>query len=264
MFRKLVCIAVAAAAMTACDKSKSRSTTKSGVEYTFHKGDTTGKKAKMGDIITLEYAMRNSKDSVLRSTAQLPERTTQFKMEPAPYPGSWQDGLSMVSEGDSVTFFEVVKHTVRIAKIQNQADLMKEQETSSIKQKDVDAKLIADYVAKNNLSNVQKTASGLNYIITQPGTGKQAGASDTVSVHYTLKTLDGKAIESSRDRGQPFPFTLGQRQVIPGWDEGIALLKKGGKATLIVPSGLAYGPNASGPIAANSVLLFDVELVDVK
>ena len=85
-----------------------------------------------------------------------------------------------------------------------------------------------------------------------------------MSVHYTLKTLDGKAIESSRDRGQPFPFTLGQRQVIPGWDEGIALLKKGGKATLIVPSGLAYGPNASGPIAANSVLLFDVELVDVK
>ncbi|MBC7922066.1 MAG: FKBP-type peptidyl-prolyl cis-trans isomerase [Ferruginibacter sp.] len=262
MFRKLVCIAVAAVGMTACNKS--RSTTKNGVEYVFHKGDTTGKKAKMGDIVTLEYAMRNSKDSILQSTAQLANRVTQYKMAPPPYPGSWQDGLAMVSEGDSVTFFEVVKHTVRIAKIQNQADLMKEQENSSLKQKEVDAKLIADYVAKNKLSNVQQTASGLNYLITQPGTGKQAQANDTVSVHYTLKTLDGKAIESSRERGQPFPFTLGQRQVIPGWDEGIALMKEGGKATLIVPSGLAYGPSASGPIAANSVLLFDVELVDVK
>jgi peptidylprolyl isomerase len=111
---------------------------------------------------------------------------------------------------------------------------------------------------------IMKTASGLEYIEVEPGTGPQAEAGKTVSVHYTGKFQDGKVFDSSVSRG-PITFALGQGRVIKGWDEGISLMKVGGKAQLIVPPNLAYGERgAGGVIPPNSTLVFDVELVDVK
>ena len=110
-----------------------------------------------------------------------------------------------------------------------------------------------------------KTASGLEYIEVEPGTGIEAEAGKTVSVHYTGKFQDGQVFDSSISRGEPITFQLGKGKVIKGWDEGIALMKVGGKAQLIIPPDLAYGERgAGGVIPPNSTLLFDVELVDVK
>lgn len=110
-----------------------------------------------------------------------------------------------------------------------------------------------------------KTSSGLEYIETEAGTGAQAEAGKTVSVHYTGKLQDGKVFDSSVPRGDPITFQLGKGKVIKGWDEGIALMKVGGKAQLIVPPDLAYGERgAGGVIPPNATLVFDVELVDVK
>jgi FKBP-type peptidyl-prolyl cis-trans isomerase len=110
-----------------------------------------------------------------------------------------------------------------------------------------------------------KTASGLDYIEVEAGTGAQAAAGKTVSVHYTGKFQDGKVFDSSIPRGEALTFRLGVGQVIKGWDEGIALMKVGGKAQLIIPSELAYGERgASGVIPPNATLVFDVELVAVK
>ena len=109
-----------------------------------------------------------------------------------------------------------------------------------------------------------KTASGLEYKETEVGTGAQAMAGKTVKVHYTGKFPHGKVFDSSVSRGEPLEFVLGQGRVIKGWDEGIALMKVGGKAVLTIPPHLAYGERgAGGVIPPNAIWVFDVELVEV-
>jgi FKBP-type peptidyl-prolyl cis-trans isomerase len=100
---------------------------------------------------------------------------------------------------------------------------------------------------------------------TQVGTGAEAVAGKTVTVHYTGTLQDGKKFDSSLDRGQPFRFQLGAGQVISGWDKGIVGMKVGGKRKLSIPSDMAYGESGRPPvIPPNSPLFFDVELLNVE
>lgn len=106
------------------------------------------------------------------------------------------------------------------------------------------------------------TDSGLKYVVVQEGTGETPKPGDLVKVHYTGTLQDGTKFDSSIERGEPIEFVLGRGQVIPGWDEGIGLMKVGGKAKLIIPPDLAYGESgAGGVIPPNATLNFDVELV---
>jgi FKBP-type peptidyl-prolyl cis-trans isomerase FkpA len=106
---------------------------------------------------------------------------------------------------------------------------------------------------------------GLTFTDDQVGTGAEAQAGKTVSVHYTGWLTDGTKFDSSRDRNQPFSFPLGRGQVIKGWDEGVAGMKVGGKRTLTIPPDLGYGARgAGGVIPPNATLKFEVELLDVK
>ncbi len=129
-----------------------------------------------------------------------------------------------------------------------------------------DEVILQEYLKKNNLTNAKKTPGGVYYIITQPGTGSTPKAGQTVSLQYRGTLLSGKEFDSSaKHGGQPFSYATGRGQVIPGWDEGVAVLNKGTKATLLIPSSLAYGERGAGAdVPANSPLRFDVELVDIK
>lgn len=113
---------------------------------------------------------------------------------------------------------------------------------------------------------VQVTASGLQYIVLKEGSGKQATPTSDVVAHYHGTTPAGEVFDSSVDRGEPVPFNLGQ--VIPGWTEGVSLMKAGAKYKFFIPQELAYGANApgggQGAIKPFMPLVFEVELLEVK
>jgi FKBP-type peptidyl-prolyl cis-trans isomerase len=119
-------------------------------------------------------------------------------------------------------------------------------------------------------NQVTEMPDGLKYTDTKTGDGTVAKSGSKVSVHYTGWLSDngakGKKFDSSVDRGQPFQFTLGAKQVIAGWDEGVAGMKVGGKRTLIIPPELGYGEGGGGGgvIPPNATLIFDVELLQVQ
>ncbi len=116
---------------------------------------------------------------------------------------------------------------------------------------------------EDQVKGMEKTDSGLYYKINREGSGSHPAVGDNVKVHYRGMLLDGTVFDSSYQRNEPIGFALGKGQVIPGWDEGIALLNKGAAAKLVIPSALAYGSaGAGGVIPPNATLIFEVELVD--
>ncbi len=116
---------------------------------------------------------------------------------------------------------------------------------------------------QNNKKNpkVKETASGLQYEVLKEGTGVKPSAADKVKVHYHGTLIDGTVFDSSVERGEPIVFEL--NKVIPGWTEGLQLMKVGSKYRLYIPSELGYGDRQAGKIPPYSVLIFDVELLDV-
>ena len=114
------------------------------------------------------------------------------------------------------------------------------------------------------MSDATTTPSGLKYVDEVVGDGDAPSKGQKVRVHYTGTLTSGKKFDSSRDRGQPFEFTIGIGQVIKGWDEGVASMRVGGKRQLIIPAALGYGARGAPPaIPPDAELLFDVELLAV-
>lgn len=173
--------------------------------------------------------------------------------------------------GQMVPPFTTLLYDLELTDIMTKAQFekekaQKEKEAAEVKEKAKREELtnLQKYIQTNKIS-VTPTSTGLYYIETKKGTGEQATAGKTVQVHYTGTLLNGTKFDSSFDRDKPFEFVLGQGQVIPGWEEGISMMKEGGKAKLIIPSKLGYGENGQGSrIPPSATLIFEVELIDVK
>lgn len=169
---------------------------------------------------------------------------------------------------------------VKLLKVTSKEDAMKEQQKRMEEQrvmmelrKNEEGKTLTNYLETNKITTAP-TASGLIYVESKKGNGKKPSAGSMVKVNYTGMLLDGTIFDTSveatakaaglydeRRPYEPFEFALGTGQVIPGWDEGIALMSAGSKGKLIIPSSLAYGEQGGGPIPPFSSLVFEVELV---
>lgn len=124
----------------------------------------------------------------------------------------------------------------------------------------IDQKIIEDYIAEHEITGAQSTASGLYYVIQNPGSTNHPNLKSVILVNYKGYLTDGKIFDSSYKGGKPADMALSA--MIAGWKEGLQFIGAGGKIQLFVPSALGYGSDARSTIPANSVLIFDIELVD--
>ncbi len=295
MFKRIIPFALLGAfafSFQACKNSGGFKTTESGLEYNIVKDEKEGASPKEGDIIEMHMHIRYKDDNLdttlFDSRVMNNNMPIQFPLPAPSFKGDVAEGFMMMTAGDSAVFRiaidtlqsagaqiapfmkkgEKIQYNVVLVSVKSQQQLMQEQEEHAAKQSQVDEKLLQEYFTSNKI-NATRTGSGLYYLIEKEGTGKNPAPGQAVTVRYTGRTMDGNIFDSNIEpgvgSGEPFTFMVGRGQVIPGWDEGVSLLKKGTKAKLFIPSTLAYGQSSPSPaIPPNSVLIFDIEVLNIE
>ncbi len=286
----LVVVVMIAIVLIACDSgSKDESGysyTESGLAYNFYIENEDARMPEIGEVLSIRMTY-GTDDSIFFNTDMAPEKVMKLPLNEPEYEGDLYEALGMMHVGDSAGFLiaadsfflrtarfpqvppfasevENLTFNIKLENIQSEQEVTQEYEQKLQElqmQEDLD---LEAYLLENEIE-VEPTETGLIYINETQGGGQKPDVGDKVKVHYTGKLLDGTKFDSSVDRGQPFEFVLGQGQVIRGWDEGIALMREGGEATLIVPSDLGYGDRGAGQgqIPPYATLIFEVELLEV-
>ncbi len=233
--------------------------TASGLEYTItEKG--TGKKPQVGDKVVVHYTGKLLNDTVFDSSKKHGQPFS-FKLGAGQVIKGWDEAFQLLQVGDKATIKfgpELGYGAQNMGSIPPNSTLIFDVELLDV----IEGLRPWDAKGKDTLT----TASGLKYILFSSNpAGQKIESGDKVKVHYSGFFKDGKVFDSSVERGQPIALTVGNGQVISGWDEGLALLRKGEKAKFIIPYTLAYGEQGRPPvIPAKADLIFDVEIVDVQ
>jgi len=280
----LMIVGIFSVFMTSCNNDKFK-TNENGLKYKFYSENKDAVAPEEGNIIEVNMSYAAG-DSVLFDSKDMPQAMV-MRMEKPLFKGDLYEGIYMMHVGDSATFacntdsvfkilfrqqktpeafdsIDAINFNIKLLSVKTQEEMQAEQEALNEAAKVEESVNRDKYLTDNNIT-VEPTESGLIFIETKAGTGKMPVEGDKVKVHYTGYLLDGTKFDSSLDRDQPFIFDLGQGRVIKGWDEGVAMMKIGGKAKLIIPSSIAYGPRgAGGLIPPFSTLVFDVELLGIE
>lgn len=264
---------------------KDYTTASSGLKYKFFTQNKKGVKAKAGDMVTVAFTIKNHKDSIIETTYGKP-RPLRFPLNASPFKGSFEEGLSLMSEGDSASFLvkadsmfnvkkgglplpayikpgSLLKFTVKLNKVQNIQDFKKEKLAHYEAQKVEDDKAINAYLTSKGLT-AEKLEGGIYKVKLTEGTGAQlVGKGQLVTMNYTGIILAGeKPFDSSVEKKVPFEIELGVGLQIKGLDDGITSMKVGEKSILLIPSYLAYGERGQhGIVPPNSVLIYEVVIL---
>lgn len=282
MKKQLIVLGLFAATLAvSCGEPKFKKL-KSGLEYKIVKKGKGDKKAAEGSMVSMSMKTM-LKDSVLFDNVKMNNgQPVTAQITKPSFNGDLMEGIALLSEGDSAVIRipadslfhggqqmpefikkgDVMQFCVKILSVKSADEFKKAEEAAASEQNGIDDKLIQDYLASKQLT-AQKTPNGIYYIVEKTGNGKHPLPTDKVKVNYTGMLLDGTKFDASSDHGGPADLSL--MQVIKGWSEGIPMFDEGGKGKLIIPSSLAYGKNAppGSPIKANSVLMFDIELIKI-
>ena len=280
----MIAILALAAVGTGCSKYPGFTKDKQGFYYKFYVLNKGEVQPQLGDIVDMTWGMR-TKDSVLFANAPLSEMIMESL-----YPGDVFAAIQKMHLGDSATFIMNGKDFFEYFRGQEypfdnqdlyfdfklnhilpkeefeaiQAERAQEYEAMVEKFRVSEDSLISDYLTKNNIK-VKPTDDGLYFMKQVSGTGKAIKTGSVVAVHYTGKLLDGSIFDSSIERGTPIELAVGSGQVIPGWEKTLLLMRGGDKATVLIPSKLAYGSRgADYLIPPYTPLIFDMEIVSVE
>lgn len=235
-------------------------TTSSGMTIEWIHQQESGRTVEKGDQVSVHYTGKFSNDSVFDSSIKrgVP---FQFMVGAGEVIKGWDELMPMLQVGDRVKVVlppELAYGSRKVGSIPPNSTLIFEIEVvKTTKPRQVEPWILtsADTIA---------LPSGLKYIIHEKGKGPIVAYGRRVSVHYIGYLPDGSKFDSSYDRGKPIEFVAGAGSVIKGWDQGVMKLHKGERARLIIPASMGYGNKQVGPIPANSTLIFDVEIVDVR
>ena len=255
-----------------------------GIKSHYFVKNPDGQKLKVGDVLMMSLKYTTMDDSVIFDSKLIPDFKMRLHHSDANIP-TIDDALAGMHVGDSALFLvsaesfyvttkrgalpksfrqdDMLKFFVKVKDVLTLGNYQSKLEEKSHSSAKMEESLLKRYLLHGNVK-VEPTADGLYYVEREKGTGEKPQAGDKVTVNYTGTFIDGKPFDSSLERGEPFSFRFGVGEVIPGWDEGIAMMRKGGKAQLIIPSNLAYGSQGKGPIPPYSTLIFDIELVDIQ
>ncbi len=260
--------------------------TENGLPYRFIEHNKKNPQPALGKIMSLDIRY-GTEDTVLFNSKDVPTGVFRVPMLESAFAGDFYEMMNLMHIGDSAQFvlkaepfftqtagypqvpsgtedFDKLTFNVRLLSAMTKEELKAEEQAKIDMLKNNEQDRIEEYLTDNNITD-QPTKSGLYVLILEEGNGDKPKKGQNVKVHYTGTLLNGKKFDSSVDRGTPFEFPIGQGRVIKGWDEGIAMLNVGSKATLIIPSKLAYGERGAGnDIAPYDPLIFEVELIDIK
>ena len=284
-------LAIAAVALffVACNsKYPGFSKSDSGIYYKFYTENKDSAKAVEGNLMTLKIRWRvkvNEKDSVLYDSKNTPKPFI-VPLAKSGFKGDLYDALAMVHKGDSVTFVikadsfyiktarapevpKIIDSTtmlyfdIKVVDIQSKEQMEKAQKAEAALLQKAEPEILNKYLATNNITT-KPLASGLYFMETKAGTGKSIAKGDMVKLNYTVSLIDGKQLFSTVQNGGPMPVEFGKPFENKGLEEAVGMMKKGGKAKLIVPSSIAFGEQGRGQmVAPYSTLLYDVEVVDI-
>jgi peptidylprolyl isomerase len=270
-----IIISISVFALINCTDKQNIEITETGIMY-LDRNIGEGEAVKKGDLISIHFRgwiIQDSSDyfsdwvsdttkmNYLIADSYLQRKEAKFILGDSPFiKGSVEGILGMKSGGKRIIVVpaELAYGQQGAGPIPPNTDLRVFVELLSISESvSVEMWDIAD-------KKILETDTGLKYVILEKGDGINPENGNVVTVHYSGYFEDGTKFDSSVERNEPYSFVVGNKQVIPGWDEGIRLLKKGGKVRLIIPPYLAYGSAEVGSIPPNSTITFDVELVEIK
>jgi FKBP-type peptidyl-prolyl cis-trans isomerase len=268
----LIVTAFATAIFAAC--TSGFNTTPSGLEYKIIIANTDAPQPAVGDIVAIRLTCRNQQGQTVDET---PLFKMQLKATPAGQP-SVEEGLLMMHRGDSADFRlqarfygnnqtltndSLLTVSVKMVDVISREEYERDREAARIAGEREEDQLLNEYLQKNNI-DIEPTMSGLYFIETEKGTGPAPISGKMVAIHYEAYFLNGQSFNSSYSRREPLKFKLGARDVIQGLEEGVARMRRGGRATLIIPSALAYGDQQVGPVPPFATLIFEVWLVGTE
>lgn len=289
MKRISLVIIVCIFALTACKKDNDikYKTADNGLEYCIYESTPENQIAKIGDVVVLDLIYKSNDGTLLFNSKDMNRSYMITVKEPTHPEGSFEDALAMMHVGDSASFkinaHDFYKFSLR-QEFTAQNFNKTEKLTISIRIKEIlekknfenhiiegnhiseakELELLKAYLERANITT-EARESGLYYIPIKKGQGEKAEIGKKITVNYTGTLISGKVFDSSLGK-KPFSFILGQKQVIEGWEEGIALMSEGEKATLIIPSKLGYKDKGTpnGSILPYSSLIFEIEIIDVQ